>query len=304
MNQRQCIIIGSGPAGYTAGIYCRRAGIDTLLLSGYLSGGQLTETSTIENFPGFPQGINGTELMDRMREQAVAFGLEIKDATVESVDFSSAEPVLHLDSKECVSCKTLIIATGARPRHLGIPGEDKFAGRGVSYCATCDGFFFRNRTVAVVGGGDTAAEEALYLSSLAAKVYMIVRKPYLRASEIMRKRVEEKQNLEALFSTTVAEVCGENKVDYLRINTPEGEKELKVDGLFPAIGHDPASGLFSPAIKTNESGYIITGPGSTATNIPNVFAAGDVADPRYRQAVTAAATGCMAAMDVEHYLMS
>lgn len=304
MKNRECVIIGSGPAGYTAAIYCRRAGIDTLLLTGDIDGGQLTQTSKIENFPGFPEGIDGYLLMDNMKKQALSFGLEESNATVVSAELSGKEKVLNLSDGNSVSALAVIIATGATPRHLGVSGEDEFSGKGVSYCATCDGFFFRGKTVAVVGGGDTAAEEALYLSSLASKVYMIVRKPYLRASDIMRRKVEEKENINVLFSTVVVRAEGSMKLENLVIKFPDGEKELPIDGLFPAIGHDPVTAIFSPSVKTDAQGYIITAPHSTATNIEGVFAAGDVADPYYRQAITAAASGCKAAMDAERYIKS
>jgi thioredoxin reductase (NADPH) len=305
----RCLIIGSGPAGYTAAIYATRANLNPLLFEGIQPGGQLTTTTTIENYPGFPDGVEGTELMNKLREQAVNLGADIRPGIATYADLSKRPYHIIIDEATEVETDALIIATGATAKYLGLPDEQKYAGMGVSACATCDGFFYRKKVVAVVGGGDTACEEALYLSELASKVYLLVRKDYLRASKAMQQQVYDKPNIEILFETNAVGLYGDNGVEgvYLvkRQGRPDEEKtSLPIDGFFLAIGHHPNSLLFKEWLQTDENGYIITVPGSTLTNLPGVFAAGDVADPRYRQAITAAATGCKAAIDADHYLLS
>lgn len=302
-----CTIIGSGPAGYTAAIYAARAGMKPLLIEGLESGGQLTTTTVVENFPGFPAGIDGTEFMTKMREQAERFGTKIVAATVENVDFGIHPLSITLENGYTITTRTVIIATGATAKYLGLDDEQKYRGSGVSACATCDGFFYRNKDVAVVGGGDTACEEAIYLSSLANKVYMIVRKPFLRASQLMQQRVTENPKIEILYNTNTVGLFGDNGVEGAHLVSFLGEQcekhfDINIDGFFLAIGHKPNSELFSAWLETDEQGYIITCDNTTATKIEGVFAAGDVADPRYRQAVTAAASGCRAALDAEKYL--
>lgn len=301
-----CLIIGSGPAGYTAAIYAARAGMSPVLVEGLESGGQLTTTTVVENFPGFPEGIDGTELMGNMRKQAERFGTEIIPANVEKADFSTHPLKVTLDDGRELSSHTIIIATGATAKYLGLEDEKKYRGSGVSACATCDGFFYRNRNVAVVGGGDTACEESLYLSSLANKVYLIVRKPFLRASQLMQKRVTENKKIEILFNTNTLGLFGENGVEGAHLasflGTPDEKRfDIAIDGFFLAIGHKPNSEMFAKWLRTNEQGYIITHENTSMTDVEGVFAAGDVADPRYRQAVTAAASGCRAALDAEKY---
>ncbi len=303
----RCLIIGSGPAGYTAAIYASRANLSPILYEGIQPGGQLTTTTDIENFPGYPQGISGTEMMEDLRKQAERFGTDIRPGIATSVDFSGKPLQATFDDNQTIEADTVIIATGASAKYLGLPDETKYAGMGVSACATCDGFFYRKKTVAVVGGGDTACEEAGYLSQLASKVYLIVRKNYLRASKIMQERVTQANNIEILFETQVTGLFGENGVEGVHIvkqkDTPqEVRSDLAIDGLFLAIGHKPNTDIFKPYITLDEIGYIKTQGETTATNVPGVFAAGDVADPHYRQAVTAAAGGCKAALDAERYL--
>lgn len=307
--ETNCLIIGSGPAGYTAAIYASRAGLSPVLVEGMTSGGQLTQTSVVENFPGFPEGIEGFALMDNMRGQAERFGTEIITSSVVAADFGQTPMTVGLDDGSTLRAKTIIIATGATAKYLGIEGEATFMNKGVSACATCDGFFFRNKVVAVVGGGDTACEEASYLSNLASKVYMIVRKPYLRASEIMRKNVSGNNKIEILYNTNTESLYGGQKLAGAHLVSFAGtdkEKhfELPIDGFFLAIGHKPNSELFSKWIDVDDNGYIITCNGNTSTRHPGVFAAGDVADPHYQQAITAAASGCRAAIDAEKYLKS
>lgn len=307
--ENNCLIIGSGPAGYTAAIYASRAGLCPILVEGMVSGGQLTQTSVVENFPGFPEGVEGFTLMDKMREQAVKFGTKIITSSVVAADFDVNPMSVSLDDGSTLSAKAIIIATGATAKYLGIEGESTFMNKGVSACATCDGFFFRNKVVAVVGGGDTACEEASYLSNLASKVYMIVRKPFLRASEIMKNSVGANPKIEILFNTNTESLYGEQKLagaNLVSFAGTEGEKHfsLPIDGFFLAIGHKPNSGLFAKWIDVDANGYIITLNGNTSTKHPGVFAAGDVADPRYQQAITAAASGCKAAIDAEKYLKS
>lgn len=304
----KCLIIGSGPAGYTAAIYAGRANLSPIVYEGLQSGGQLTTTTDVENFPGYPDGITGPQLMEDLRKQAERFGAEVKSGLVTSVDFSKRPLEIVVDNRDIIHAETVIIATGASAKYLGLDDEIKYSGMGVSACATCDGFFYRKKTVAVVGGGDTACEEALYLSSLAEKVYLIVRKDYLRASKVMQRRVHEKENISILFNTNTEGLYGEDVVEGAHlvehIGTPrELHYDLPIDGFFLAIGHHPNTEVFKPFIATDEAGFIVLPGNTTATNIPGVFAAGDVADPRYRQAVSAAGMGCRAAIDAERYLM-
>lgn len=301
-----CLIIGGGPAGYTAAIYAARANMAPILFEGIQPGGQLTTTTEIENFPGFPQGIDGNQLMASMREQAVRVGADVRNGAVTAVDLSARPFKLTVDSSDEYLARTVIIATGASAKYLGLPSEDKYRGAGVSACATCDGFFYRKKTVAVVGGGDTACEEASYLAGLCSKVYMIVRRDVLRASEAMQKRVLETPNIEVLWNCSTEEVLGDGfGVTGVRLRRKDGEIfELALDGFFLAIGHHPNSELFREWVNVDAQGYIITDGKSSRTNVEGVFAAGDVQDPVYRQAVNAAASGCRAALDAEKYLKS
>ncbi len=304
-----CLILGSGPAGYTAAIYAGRSGLKPVVYEGMQPGGQLTITTEIENFPGFPEGIDANELMDRMRQQAERFGAEIRTAAAVKVDLSQSPYKVWFDDDTEEECQTLVIATGASAKYLGLADETKYRGSGVSACATCDGFFYRKKTVAVVGGGDTACEEATYLAGLASKVYLIVRKPFLRASKAMQDRVMENPKIEVLFETNTVGLYGEGGVEgahvvYRKGETDERRYDLPIDGFFLAIGHKPNSDLFKPWVKTDETGYILTEGDSPRTGIPGVFAAGDVADPHYRQAISAAASGCKAAIEVDRYLKS
>ena len=303
----KCLIIGSGPAGYTAAIYAGRANLSPVLYAGLQPGGQLTTTTDVENFPGYPQGINGPELMEDLRKQAERFGTDIRYGVVTATDLSQAPYKITIDDEKVIETETLIIATGATAKYLGLEDEKKYAGLGVSACATCDGFFYRKKVVAVVGGGDTACEEAVYLSGLASKVYLIVRKPYLRASKIMQERVMGRENIEVLFEHNAVGLYGEGGVEGVHLVKRAGEADeqrydVAIDGFFLAIGHKPNSEVFKPYIKTDEVGYIVTEPDTPRTNVPGVFAAGDVADPHYRQAITAAASGCKAAIEAERYL--
>ena len=307
MTQTRLLIIGSGTAGYTAGIYAGRAGIAPLLIEGIQPGGQLTTTTDVENFPGFPDGIDANELMDNMRQQAERFGTKILSNIVTKADLGVQPYKVWLDDGEEITADTVIIATGASAKYLGLSDEQKYMGQGVSACATCDGFFYRKKVVAVVGGGDTACEEASYLAGLASKVYLIVRKPFLRASQIMQERVMNNEKIEILFETNTLGLYGEEGVEGAHLIYKKGEAEerkydLPIDGFFLAIGHHPNSELFSPWIKTDEQGYILTEGDSPRTNLPGVYAAGDVADPHYRQAIIAAASGAKAAMESEKYL--
>ena len=301
-----CLIIGGGPAGYTAAIYAARANMAPILFEGIQPGGQLTTTTEIENFPGFPQGIDGNQLMASMREQAVRVGADVRNGAVTAVDLSARPFKLTVDSSDEYLARTVIIATGASAKYLGLPSEDKYRGAGVSACATCDGFFYRKKTVAVVGGGDTACEEASYLAGLCSKVYMIVRRDVLRASEAMQKRVLETPNIEVFWNCSTEEVLGDGfGVTGVRLRRKDGEVfELALDGFFLAIGHHPNSELFREWVNVDAQGYIITDGKSSRTNVEGVFAAGDVQDPVYRQAVNAAASGCRAALDAEKYLKS
>jgi thioredoxin reductase (NADPH) len=303
----RCLIIGSGPAGYTAAIYASRANMAPVLYEGIQPGGQLTMTTEIENFPGYPQGITGVEMMEDLRKQAVRFGADIRGGIATAADLSASPYKITIDEEKVIETETLIIATGASARYLGLADETKYAGMGVSACATCDGFFYRKKTVAVVGGGDTACEEALYLAGLAKQVYIIVRKPFLRASKVMQERVFGTPNIEVLFEHNTLGLFGENGVEGAHLVKRQGEADeeqvdIAIDGFFLAIGHTPNSKIFKPWLETDETGYILTQPGATSTNLPGVFAAGDVADPVYKQAITAAGSGCKAAIEAERYL--
>ena len=307
MERVKCLIIGSGPAGFTAAIYASRANLSPVLYEGPQSGGQLITTTVVENFPGYPQGVSGYDMMEDMRAQAARFGATIRMGIVTAVDFSAAPYTVTIDDGSQLQADTVIISTGASAKYLGLEDEKKYAGRGVSACAPCDGFFFRKKVVAVVGGGDTACEEASYLATLAQKVYLIVRKNYLRASEIMQKRVLENPKIEVLFGHNTEGLTGDGKVKGIRLvkdlGLPTEEHyEREIDGFFLAIGHKPNSDVFKPWVETDENGYIKTANGTPVTNVPGVFAAGDVADPVYRQAICAAASGCKAAMEAERYL--
>lgn len=304
----RCLIIGSGPAGYTAAIYASRANLSPVLYEGIQPGGQLTTTTDIENFPGYPNGIGGTEMMDDLRKQAERFNADIRRGIVTDTDFTTYPYRITIEEEKVVEAYAVIIATGASAKYLGLPDETKYAGMGVSACATCDGFFYRKKVVAVVGGGDTACEEATYLANLASKVYMIVRKDYLRASNIMQKRVLENPKIEILFECQTVGLFGENGVEGAHIvkgkDTDHEERfDIAIDGFFLAIGHQPNTKILKGAIEVDHLGYIVTHENTTKTNLPGVFAAGDVADPNYRQAITAAASGCKAAIDAERYLV-
>lgn len=305
--QIECLILGSGPAGYTAAIYAARAGLKPVVYQGLEPGGQLTTTTEVENFPGYPHGITGPEMMDQLKEQAERFGSDIRWGMATQTDLSMRPFKVVIDEEKMVEAQTLIIATGATAKYLGLESEQRLKGAGVSACATCDGFFYRGKVVAVVGGGDTAVEEATYLAGLASKVYLIVRKPYLRASKAMQERITRIPNLEVLYEHVTKEVLGENNVTGILLTKNAGtpqEEDVKydIDGFFVAIGHSPNSEIFKPYVNTDENGYILTTPGTTKTNIPGVFACGDVQDHVYRQAITAAGTGCMAALDAERFL--
>ncbi|MDR1116489.1 MAG: thioredoxin-disulfide reductase [Tannerella sp.] len=303
----KCLIIGSGPAGYTAAIYASRANLNPVLYEGMEPGGQLTTTTVVENFPGYPDGVGGVAMMDDFRKQAARFGADIRRGVATDADLSARPFTITIDGERTITAETLIIATGATAKYLGLPDERKYAGMGVSACATCDGFFYRRKVVAVVGGGDTACEEAAYLSTLARQVYMIVRKPHLRASEIMQEKVRKTDNIEVLFEHNVTGLFGEKGVEGAHLVRRAGEadeerRDLAIDGLFLAIGHTPNTGIFRKWITVDANGYIVTRGGKPLTNVEGVFAAGDVADPDYRQAVTAAASGCRAALEAERYV--
>lgn len=307
MENVKCLIIGSGPSGYTAAIYTSRANLSPVLYEGIEPGGQLTTTTEIENFPGFTEGIDGPKLMDNMRRQALRFGADIRPGVITSVDLSSRPFHVIVNGEKEIQAEALIISTGAAAKYLGLPSEEKFKGMGVSACATCDGFFYRKKTVAVVGGGDTACEEAVYLAGLASKVYLVVRKPYLRASKIMQERVMNHPHITVLFEHNAVGLFGENGVEGMhvvkRMGEPDEERyDVAIDGFFLAIGHKPNSEIFKPWVTTDETGYIVTEGNTPCTGIPGVFAAGDVADPHYRQAITAAGSGCKAAIEAERYL--
>jgi len=308
MNEKvRCLIIGSGPAGYTAAIYTSRANLSPVLYEGMQPGGQLTTTNEVENFPGYPEGITGTELMEDLRKQAVRFGADIRFGMATATDLSAAPYKVTIDGEKTIEADTIIISTGATAQYLGLPDEQKYAGSGVSACATCDGFFYRKLIVAVVGGGDTACEEATYLAGLASKVYLIVRKNFLRASKIMQERVLSNPKIEILFEHETVGLTGEGVVQGANLLKHRGKPEevqvyIDIDGFFLAIGHKPNSDIFKPWVETDEVGYIKTIPGTPRTVVPGVFAAGDVADPHYRQAITAAGSGCQAAIEAERYL--
>lgn len=300
------LIIGSGPAGYTAAIYAARANMKPVLYQGIQPGGQLTITTEVENFPGFPEGIQGPELMVHFEKQAARMGADIRYGLATKVDFSSKPYKVWIDDEKLMEANAVIISTGASAKWLGLPSEQRLNGFGVSACAVCDGFFFRGKEVAIVGAGDTAAEEAHYLSKLCSTVHMIVRKDQMRASKIMQDRVLNTPNIKVYFNSETDEVLGDKTVSGVRIkNNKTGEtQEIAVNGFFVAIGHQPNSAIFKPFIEMDETGYVITQAGTTKTNIEGVFAAGDVQDKNYRQAVTAAGSGCMAALDAERYLTS
>ena len=308
MNEHvKCLIIGSGPAGYTAAIYASRANLSPVLYEGMQSGGQLTQTTVIENFPGYPEGIDANMMMADLRSQAERFGTDVRFGVVSSVDFSVSPKLVTIDEDKTIEADTVIIATGASARYLGLPDEQKYMGKGVSACATCDGFFYRKKTVAVVGGGDTACEEACYLAGLCAKVYLIVRKPFLRASKVMQERVFNNEKITVLFEHNTLGLYGEDLLEGAKLIYHKGEADekivdIKIDGFFLAIGHHPNSDVFKKYVNTNEEGYILTEPFRPLTNVSGVFAAGDVADPLYRQAICAAASGCKSAMEAEKYL--
>ena len=303
----KCLIIGSGPAGYTAAIYAARANLYPVMYEGLQPGGQLTTTTEVENFPGYPEGITGPVMMEDLKAQAVRFGTDVRWGMATKVDFSGPVHKVWIDEKKVIESEVVIIATGATAKYLGIEDEKKYAGSGVSACATCDGFFYRGKDVAVVGGGDTAAEEAIYLAGLVNKVYLIVRRNELRASKVMQDRVFRTKNIEVLWEHQTKGLTGNGVVEgavlWKKKGTPEEEEvSIKIDGFFLAIGHKPNSDFLKDFIETDEVGYIKTIPGTSKTNVPGVFACGDVQDSIYRQAVTAAGTGCMAAIDAERYL--
>jgi thioredoxin reductase (NADPH) len=301
----KCLIIGSGPAGYTAAIYASRANINPVLYEGLQPGGQLTITTEIDNFPGYPKGIDGQQMMTELREQALRFGADVRSGLATKADLSQRPFKIIIDEEKEIEAETLIIATGATARYLGLESEERYKGQGVSACATCDGFFYRGKVVAVAGGGDTACEEATYLAGLCSKVYMIVRRDVLRASIIMQERVKNTPNIEILWKYNTKEITGTpmGGVNGAILAHKDGsEKKIDIHGFFVAIGHHPNSDLFKEWIRTNDEGYILTEGKSSKTNVPGVFAAGDVQDPNYRQAVTAAGSGCMAAIDAERFL--
>lgn len=303
----KCLIVGSGPAGYTAAIYAARANLKPLMLQGLEPGGQLTTTTDVENYPGYPEGIKGPEMMEEFKAQAERFGTEVRMEEATRADLSKQPYSVVVEEEYKIEADTVIIATGASAKYLGLESEERFKGNGVSACATCDGFFYRGMDVAVVGGGDTAAEEATYLAGLAKKVYMIVRKPYLRASKAMQERIFNTPNIEVLYEHNTKELYGNNTLEGVKLIKRKGEKDeeevdLKVQGFFLAIGHHPNSDIFQDYLETDQIGYIKTDGNNTKTNVEGVFACGDVQDNIYRQAVTAAGSGCMAALDAERYL--
>ncbi len=303
----RCLIIGSGPAGYTAAIYAARANLSPVLYEGMQPGGQLTTTTEVENYPGYPEGVTGTEMMEDFKKQAERYGTEVVRGRVTAVDFSTSPKTITIDNEEEIEADTVIISTGATAKYLGLEDETKYSGMGVSACATCDGFFYRNKIVAVVGGGDTACEEATYLSGMASKVYMIVRKDYLRASQIMQERVMNNPKIEILFEHNTLGLFGDNGVEGAHLVKRLGEEDeekvdIKIDGFFLAIGHTPNTEIFKGQLDMDSEGYINTQHPTTFTSVEGVFAAGDVADSLYRQAITSAGTGCRAAMDAERYL--
>lgn len=303
----RCLIIGSGPAGYTAAIYAARANLNPVLYTGLQMGGQLTTTTEVDNFPGYPDGVTGPEMMEDLKKQAERFGTEVRIGIATSVDFSGKTHKVTIDENKIIEADSVIISTGATAKYLGLEAESKYAGMGVSACATCDGFFYKGKDVAVVGGGDTAAEEATYLAGICRKVYLIVRRDVLRASKAMQDRVANTSNIEILWEHQTIDLFGENGVEGATLvkkkGTPAEEiVKIKIDGFFLAIGHTPNSEIFKKYLETDAVGYIKTIPGTSKTNVAGVFASGDVQDPHYRQAVTAAGSGCMAAIDAERYL--
>ena len=307
MEHTKCLIIGSGPAGYTAAIYAGRANLSPIEYCGIQTGGQLTQTTIVENFPGYPEGVDANQMMMEIRQQAERFGADIRDGIITDVDLTKRPYVVTTDRGEQVEADTIIIATGASAKYLGLDDAEKYNGQGVSACATCDGFFYRKKVVAVVGGGDTACEEANYLAGLCQKVYMIVRKPFLRASDIMRKRVEENPKIEILYETNTLGLYGENGVEGAHLVWRKGEADAKrddllIDGFFRAIGHKPNTDIFRGKLDMDEVGYIKTQGASPRTSVEGVFAAGDCADPSYRQAIVAAASGCKAALEAQWFL--
>lgn len=306
MEQTKCLIIGSGPAGFTAAIYASRANLAPIVYEGIEPGGQLTTTTDIENFPGYPEGIKGSEMMADLKRQAQRFGADVRFGVVTNVDFDSRPFVVTIDGEKQIQADSLIIATGASAKYLGLGSEMKYRGQGVSACATCDGFFYRKQDVAVVGGGDTACEEATYLASICKKVYLIVRKNYLRASKAMQERVFNTPNIEVLFEHNTAEVLGdEDGVTGVRVVSTSGqERVLDIMGFFLAIGHHPNVEVLKGQLELDEQGYIKVVPGTSKTSVEGVFAAGDVKDPHYRQAITAAGSGCIAALDCERWLLA
>ena len=307
MERTKCLIIGSGPAGYTAAIYAGRANLKPVEYAGLQVGGQRTQTTIVENFPGYPDGGDANQMMMELRQQAERFGADVRDGIVTDVDFSKKPYVVTIDNGSQVEADTIIVATGASAKYLGLPDEKKYNGKGVSACATCDRFFYRKKVVAVVGGGDTACEEANYLAQLASKVYMIVRKPYLRASDIMKRRVEDNPKIEILYETNTLGLYGENGVEGAHLVCRKGEADerkydLPIDGFFLAIGHKPNTDIFRGKLDMDGVGYIKTEGDTPRTSVEGVFAAGDCADPNYRQAIVAAGSGCKAAMEAERYL--
>jgi thioredoxin-disulfide reductase len=307
MEHTKCLIIGSGPAGYTAALYAGRANLNPIEYCGLQTGGQLTTTTIVENFPGYPEGVDANQMMIELRQQAERFGANVRDGIVTDVDLSRKPYTVTIDNGDQLTCDTLIIATGASAKYLGLPDEQKYNGQGVSACATCDGFFYRKKVVAVVGGGDTACEEASYLAGLCEKVYMIVRKPFLRASDIMQQRVKENPKIEILFETNTLGLYGENGVEGAHLVHRKGEADekqydLPIDGFFLAIGHKPNTDIFRGKLDMDSMGYIKVEGDTPRTSVQGVFAAGDCADPTYRQAVVAAGSGCKAALEAERYL--
>ncbi|KXB37133.1 thioredoxin-disulfide reductase [Bacteroidales bacterium KA00344] len=309
MEHTKCLIIGSGPAGYTAAIYAGRANLNPIQYCGLQTGGQLTQTTIVENFPGYPEGVDGTQMMMELCQQAERFGTDVRDGIIKDVDLSKKPYVVTTDRGDQVEADTIIVATGASAKYLGLPDEKKYNGQGVSACATCDGFFYRKKVVAVVGGGDTACEEAVYLAGLCSKVYIIVRKPYMRASDIMQKRVNDNPKIEVLYETNTVGLYGENGVEgahlvYRKGETDEKLYDLPIDGFFLAIGHTPNTSIFKGKLDMDKTGYIKVQDNTTRTSVEGVFAAGDCADPVYRQAVVAAGSGCKAALEAERYCNS
>ena len=309
MEHVKCLIIGSGPAGYTAAIYASRANLQPVEYCGLQPGGQLTQTTEVENFPGYPQGVDGNQMMMDLLEQAQRFGTNVRNGSIVKVDFSKAPYVCTAEDGKEIEADTVIIATGASAKYLGLDDERKYNGQGVSACATCDGFFYRKKTVAVVGGGDTACEDALYLAGLAKKVYLIVRKPFLRASQVMQQRVKESENIEILFEHNTVGLYGENGVEGAHLVKRKGEPDeemvdIAIDGFFLAIGHKPNTDIFKDWLDMDEVGYLKKIDGTPKTKVPGVFVAGDCADPVYRQAISAAGSGCQAAIEAERFLLN